>query len=518
MKQFVASKYKIWLLYIGFAFLLVMVIYMKKNYHVDEIYTSGLANNETGAMEPKLAPFTYTPAAEAYMEYMVVGTEEPFDLGHLWQNQAEDVHPPVYYVMVYLLSFLWKGRFTKWIAGLINVIFGLASLYFVRKILYLLDCSEEERKAVSLFFVCSAGIIASASFLRMYVVVMAEVAYITYLVLKYRDRPTFLFFGKLCAVSVLGALTHYYFLVYLFFLSIFYCCYQLAGRNVKSLLKYVVSMAAAGGLACLVFPAMLQHLFVRGRGKDAAAYLVKGGILPYWDKLKDFFNIISEELFGGILLFLLFAALFFVAAIPVKKPSLKREKVWEWLVLVGPSVCYFFFIGRLTQDGEVWSRYMSPIYGVLIVGVLHTLWLATDFFFQENKRNGKLVYIVVLAWMTASSWQLCRWSNLFAESEALTDKMSMYSTIDCLYVCKNVDYRIQADFLQVAQLRSVTFFEGDVSELQNMEELRQKPEFIVYIMDADAGEVIREIMEYCPQITNYEMMPQYLHSLTYRLY
>lgn len=124
--------------YFLFACIMIITLSSKHNYHVDEIYTYALANHITDiGMDIQLAPHTYSPAPTAYTDYMAA--QAPFDLSHIWSNQANDVHPPLYYCMIYLISFLFKGSASKWIAGSINIIFMLLVLWISRKLLRVLE-------------------------------------------------------------------------------------------------------------------------------------------------------------------------------------------------------------------------------------------------------------------------------------------------------------------------------------------------------------------------------------------
>lgn len=91
-----AIKVKAAFLYIAFFFICIFVIACKKNFHVDEAYTCGLANHADGriAMAPQNAPYIYEPAESAYKEYMTVQEGCRFNFKNVWDLQSKDVHPP----------------------------------------------------------------------------------------------------------------------------------------------------------------------------------------------------------------------------------------------------------------------------------------------------------------------------------------------------------------------------------------------------------------------------------------
>lgn len=78
-----------------------------------------------------------------------------------------------------------------------------------------------------------------------------------------------------------------------------------------------------------------------------------------------------------------------------------------------------------------------------------------------------------------------------------------------------------SNFMDASKLRSVTFFVEDVSELENMEELKNRSEYVLYVVEEENGtgqEVLREIQKYCPQITQSEKIGRYGDANIYYIY
>lgn len=269
------------LLYIMLLLVGVAIIASKKNYHVDEIYTYGLANGAGQTIQPewKTAPYIYESPESAYKEYMAVQLDGRFNFANVWDKQAADVHPPFYYVFVHLVSSIFAGSCSKWIAGSVNVAFILFTLWMVRKILCLFECDEKEINLISIFFIVSTGMMNVVSFLRMYVMAMFMVTLCAWWLLSFIEKKrTLKFYVGMTLIAVCGALTHYYFLLYLFFLSLIFGLYLIVNRKFSDAIKYIASMLVAGGGSCLIFPAMLQHIFLGGyRGEQSFENL--GGVL-----------------------------------------------------------------------------------------------------------------------------------------------------------------------------------------------------------------------------------------------
>lgn len=123
-----------------YVFLVLMagVIENKENYHVDEIYSYGLANNTTGDQITFEDGIKYGRKELSHIDYMSVSESERFNYANVWENQANDVHPPLYYALLHTLCSIFPGSIRIWYAGTINIVFALLTLYILRKLLRLL--------------------------------------------------------------------------------------------------------------------------------------------------------------------------------------------------------------------------------------------------------------------------------------------------------------------------------------------------------------------------------------------
>ena len=293
----------------------VIVISSKKNFHIDEIFSYGLANfvgtgdiSKGLGMQPEEGKI-YQPAETAYLEYMAAQPEQQFNVSNVWYNQSQDTHPPLYYLLLHLICSLFPGTFSIWYASIINIVFAVFTLWCMRKIVAEITCSDSAVLVASLLFAISAGILSNMAFLRMYVMALFWVTYITYLMIKMIKTDISLkSLMTITSVSILGALTHYYFIVYLFFICLPAGIYLLIKRKYGQAGIFALSMGIAGGLSIIIFPAMPVHMFLGGsRGKESIDNLTN--VSDYLGRLKDFYNIINRELFGNCFSYL---AVFFV--------------------------------------------------------------------------------------------------------------------------------------------------------------------------------------------------------------
>jgi len=293
----------VWL-YVLLLLVMVVVISLKKDYHMDEIYSYGLANNVgQTSIHPHYAPYTYDNPADIYMDYMIIEDGEGFDIKNCWYNQERESSPPFYYFAVHIASALVAlvagERFSRWTAGSINLIFVLLTFYIFRKLLKEFGIKDKELTIGSIFFALSPAILSIASFFRMYAMADFAAISITYLILRYRQKENWCFYVAMIFTSVFAVLTQYYLIFYLFFISLLYGISLLVEKEWKKAGKYVLSMGIAGGLTIAIFPAIIEQLFGEGRGSEGLENLQRG-FAEHWEYFRQYCGILNEQLFGGL--------------------------------------------------------------------------------------------------------------------------------------------------------------------------------------------------------------------------
>lgn len=320
MKHIILNKFKSTvlkrsiLLYLLFAGLLIAVVASKKNLHVDEVLTYGLSNYHDINITP-VDGKTYVPAESFFLDYVTASEKTRFCYEYVWENQIRDTHPPMYYALVHTISSFFPGKYSIWYAGAINIFFALLTFCVVRRIVRELTQNEGAVILVSVFLIFSAGILSAVSFFRMYVMAMFEVTLVTLLFVRAVKREnyanTWKFYCSLIAISVFGALTHYYFIVYLFFLCLIYGIYLLSRRKFRETGFFMLSMAVSGGLSVAVFPGMIKHMFLEDghRGQQSRENLMQNSISEYFERLKGFYSFINGQIFGNVLTYIVIACL-----------------------------------------------------------------------------------------------------------------------------------------------------------------------------------------------------------------
>jgi len=101
------------------------------------------------------------------LEYLAIQDYDILSFFSIYYNQAKDVHPPLFYFLVHIVSCLFYNTFSKYIIFSINLIFFIGTLIIISKILNKLDCKYLRIPSIILYG-ASIGCISTVMFQRMY--------------------------------------------------------------------------------------------------------------------------------------------------------------------------------------------------------------------------------------------------------------------------------------------------------------------------------------------------------------
>ena len=283
----------------------------KEGYHIDEMYTYGLSNSYSYGMlewDPNFANRWQLP--HVFSDYLTVQEGERFAYKTVYRNQEMDVHPPFYYYLMHTISSMHPEIFTKWQGIGLNMLFFAFSSIFI----FLLSDEIFKNKAYSLIacalWGASSGAINSVVFIRMYVMLTTFILLFTYLIFKnlYTPRISRKIFMLFSLIVFTGFMTHYYFLVYLFFLSLCIGMFFLCNKSFSNLFGYCLSVLSGIILGLLHFPRAIQHIFFGYRGVENQDNFTSTDNLI--EDLIGYLGVLDRALFGEI-----FKIIFIIAAI-----------------------------------------------------------------------------------------------------------------------------------------------------------------------------------------------------------
>lgn len=296
--------------YIVYTIFMIVLLFSKQELYVDDVYAYTLSNNTDGITISPEDGYTYFPAEDAYLESMTVKVGRQFDYANVWQQQANDVHPPLHYAILHTICSFFPGKYSIWFAGSINIVFALLTLWIARKIVRMLTGDEVIVTIISIFLMASAAILSIIALLRMYTMAMFFTILLSYLFLRgiRTEKRAWRFYLALCLFSVASVLTHYYLIIYVVAACCLFGVYLLYSKKYKETLFFCGTMLLAAGIAILIFPTMIYHIFSGYQGAGVMN-TIKNGSGAFKSNFKEYYSFINGWAFGGCLPYLLAAML-----------------------------------------------------------------------------------------------------------------------------------------------------------------------------------------------------------------
>lgn len=371
--------------------ILVLGIYgvQKQGFHEDEYYSFWSSTGHV-TLNPRSA-YDVRTGYEIQRQFMV-RTGERFRWAEVIQNQADDVHPPLYYLALNVIMSLFPEHFYKWFGLGLNMICSCVTLGGLLALLYGLGSGKSHpwaALAAGLAYAIAPSTVSNGMFIRMYAMsAMWTVLYACLLVRMTRreecGRKRFAAYTAAgAALCFLAFLTHYFCLLVPFFLTLAYCVRALFRR--KGILRmtiFGVAMCAAIGGAVGLYPASLKHIFYGYRGTAALTVLVDGS---FREMCSIFLPVLNENVFVGMMwpLLLLTAAAFIVLLLPRErdKPELLHMAV---LFLSCLAACCFLIKTSLFL-GASSCRYFYPVLALFLPLQVYLIFRAVSELTQGRK-------------------------------------------------------------------------------------------------------------------------------------
>ena len=522
------------ILYGLFLVLMIVVISNKKAYHEDEIWSYGLANCQDAQVITFEDGKTYSPAVEPYAQYITVDDEYRFDYENVWENQAGDTHPPLYYALLHTICSFFPGVFSRWFAGIINIVFALLTLHILRHIISLLTQSTKLKTLLSYAFIFSSGILSAVTFMRMYIMAMFFITLLTYIIVKEAEekKTDFRFFASLFITIVLGAMTHYYCIIYSAFICIPFLIFLLIRKKWLASIRFAVTCGLSAATSLMIFPTMYTHLFLTGRGPQTLSILSES-VHEFFVRIKQFLALVNVQVFGSILLYIAAAVvltLIIYFACGQKQRGLKtgigerillifnedpekaKSTIIKYVLIFIPAAAYFLFVSKSAL--YISDRYMMPIYGIAFIGIL--CFVITIFSNIFSAKNIMFVSLILLSVILVNEWNTIGWPYLYRSYIPLIVETEKYSDVDCLYIYYN-RYETQTSFTEVENYRSVTFLNGnDLSQLPLLDIAHENQ--LVVMITGNKAEILNKIKEAYPQFYSYNDLGASRYASTYYFY
>ena len=472
--------------------LIVLMLLSKEGLFGDEFFSYARAN----------ARLRYIPAgaeipdpASYFQSFLAV--DRPFIYGTVIEREAGNVHPPLYFILLHTVCSFFPGSFSVFFAGAVNMLFAVLSVFVLHSLLKRFALPLRTRAVLLLGIVISPGILINGSFLRMYVMLGFFMLSLSCLFLSGRKRDL-LYYILLFLTVFGGIMTHYHFLIFLFFASAVYLVILLREKRFHEIGFHALTVAAAGGVSLLCFPAMISQILFSNRGTEAQAGFLKTA--EYLPRIRGLAGSATRDLFGS-LIFLLIPAAAAAAFLLCERKRAEHEDAAETegkrtgrscqeqplpagvflrnylLLVVPPALCGAVIA---VTAGFHAARYLFPLYPFIILSVtLLFAWFLRGIPFVS--RAADLLLLVFIFLFTAQAWRTADFYYLFRGSEKERAALTAYGDTDCVFLYNDPEqqWAIFSDYMELGCYRSLRLVQEQ--DRASLEELFSRGEDLIIV-------------------------------------
>ena len=366
----------------------------------DEIYTYNIVNSDG------LTPYEINKwmSGDDFKNALTHGNDDYYE--KMIDNiKMDKVHPPLYYILVYIASKLAGDTLSVWTALAVNLFAYLGTgciVFFILKKLFHSPVLSSLGTIGVLMTQCmlSAGMLA-----RMYMVYTFFTALFVYANVLASDKKADVARSRgailaeiakyllLCAAVVGGFLTQYYFVFFVAAFFGFEIIYDIKEKRFRDILKYAVALAVAAVFInklwdywYVAITSNAHSAGVIGNAKEIFEHL---GSIYYGYKLVIMY-VFQKAYKAFLILFPVIAAVFYVVA-RGRENSYIRSVVTR---IAGAALMYAFVVNVLTPEALSSTRYY---YADMLLVLLAYIICVFAIFDKIIKKGGKVKRLYMTA-------------------------------------------------------------------------------------------------------------------------
>lgn len=430
---------------------------------------------------------------EELFEQLTVSKEERFHYAQVLVNQAVDVHPPLFYLVVHTVFSIFSGTYSDGYIFAINFIALLLTCIILYK--FVEEISEDPLLPVLTVAIYgfSQGFISCAMYFRMYALfsLFATLTIYLYLLMeKEQYRLSKKRSMQLIVVTILGFYTHYYYIIFLFPMFVL-TVGKLLGRHLKQeLWHYLKNMIVAGIISLIIWPLSVYHILFGYRGTEAISNLVSTS-LPV--RIASYYTIIRRAFFWDKdWLFILVILLgMFLCFLYIRKQSVKLFLTRKEIQLLLSCIFYLLIICQIAPSRA--DRYIMCIYPIIAVAIsIIITWIT-----KRIKMKTGFAVLIAGIWILGGLI-LTTPNYLYMEYEQKTlGTEKDCSELNCLMISDD-DWRGFPVALRLSEFEEVIVLgEDEKSVLASEKPQGKNRDLLIYVLkELDQEQNLREACEY----------------------
>lgn len=448
---------------------------------------------------------------EHFEDYTECDGKDAFNLLSVYYNSKDDIHPPLYYMTVHLVSSVFQGEITVWHGCIINLICIAGALWLLGSIGNLIFKRKSSTVALMLLYGFSTGVIATALWVRMYAVLTLWLVWLLYLhIRKYKgcEEDSFLRISRktgkakwigsygLFFLAIATFLTQYFGLFFLVPLAVCTLVLLLKEKRIREFWSYVRTMATAAVVGIGVFPFALGDVFESAFGQVVASQ-AGSGLGRYFSSLASWFGMLANNVTGSVLLlvlsFLVPGAVWLY--IRFKKGKSPEGECRIMFLCAIPAV--FSFLLTVKMSPFFVERYLMPVFPFAILLIV----LAWEKGFLPLLSQKKydilcagLALLILLIQIPGRSWEQDYFHRDYEEQLAVAEQYSEYPMV-LLYT----GFTMYDNVWEMQKYKeSIMVYEYELEMMQDSHREKTKDGYVTVIKypdDSDGERKLQEVMK-----------------------
>ena len=501
---------------------------IKKSYiHMDEAYSLGLASYNKIEIQDNADFYNTWHNKQYYEDYLTVNDNEVGKYSQVYENQKNDVHPPLYYLLLRFAMGFSKNHYSKWPGIAVNIIiFAFITIFtyqILQKLLQGFSNSKQENqeqeilsrikeKSIILAFISSITMasLTNVIYIRMYALSTFNILLTTLLHIKLlenlnnNEKINSKLLISIGTSALIGSLTHYYFLFYLAMMYLIFATKYIKKKETKKLIWYTLTMGIAATISLAIFPYSIQHMFFgyRGQGvidkfKDISMFLQN--IFEYLKKINRF---CFAEL-GGIILIIIL-----IGAIYTSKKNLQIKTKNEIAhIIVIPTVFYFLLVAVASPWIEL--RYIMPICNLVFILCIYYFYKILNEIFKDKKAN-TILAITLIAIILAPAIFKIEPEVMYSDKKEIVEQLENDINVPTIYMFNSENNRFLDDILLFAEVdesyiaKDIQYTEKNIAEILKGKNLSKG--LVVFINPEQENDKIIEIIKSATGLQNSEYL------------
>ena len=415
-------------------------------------------------------------------EQLTVTKGERFQYFQVLINQAMDVHPPFYYLLVHTIFSLFPGTYSDMYLFAINMIALLLTCIVLWKMTAFFSDDIFFPIITVAVFGLSQGAVSGTLYFRMYAVftLWAVLTIYIHFLLKnngYKMNKKITIF--LASTVVMGFYTHYYYAIFLFPVFVITVIKMIGNKQKTELAAYIKKMITAGIISLVIWPLSLYHILFSYRGTEAVSNLASHGLLS---KIRNYYEILKCAFFynSDILFCMIFLIGVLFLIIEIKRSGAIQTA--GSLIVEVMLICAFYLL-IISQIAPTQSdRYIMCIFPLI---ALMLAAIATKLIKQliNSGKIQKVIFAAMVVILIFGSLCLITPNYLYlGQRDKVLGIKEDSSNLNCLMVADD-DWRGFPEALALSRFRQVIVLgEQELSMLEEKKPDNPDCDMVVYLL------------------------------------